>query len=201
MCLASYVTILFFFLASPSHDFMMATYSTTTMSSMRAAVRPLASARKLHIWRSTHHAASRSHICKSIAHPRLFSASPARCYKHEPTTLADRRYFKLADKTLSDILTELEREADTNEILEDVEYSDGVMNVTVAGLGTYVLNRQPPSKQVWLSSPLSGPKRFDYVDGTGWIYRDGTQLKALLDEEWTAAGLKLDLNGLGLRED
>lgn len=26
-----------------------------------------------------------------------------------------------------------------------------------------MLNKQPPNKQIWLSSPLSGPKRYDYV--------------------------------------
>lgn len=31
--------------------------------------------------------------------------------------------------------------------------------------GTYVLNKQPANKQIWLSSPVSGPKRYDYVAG------------------------------------
>ncbi|ORY81501.1 hypothetical protein BCR37DRAFT_380402 [Protomyces lactucae-debilis] len=134
------------------------------------------------------------------AQPRLFSTTTFSRYDHAPSTLTDRRYFQLADTTLSHLLTELEREADANDLLEDVEYADGVMNVTVATAGTYVINRQPPSKQVWLSSPLSGPKRFDYVEGVGWVYKDGTALKALLVEEWTQAGLKIDLEGLGLHE-
>jgi frataxin len=62
--------------------------------------------------------------------------------------------------------------------------------------GTYVLNKQPPNKQIWLSSPLSGPKRFDwasYSEGQGqkegsgvgdWVYlRDGTSLTSLLKKE------------------
>ena len=62
--------------------------------------------------------------------------------------------------------------------------------------GTYVLNKQPPNKQLWLSSPKSGPKRYDWVvvgdgqnekQGTAvgeWIYlRDRSALnKLLLDE-------------------
>lgn len=58
------------------------------------------------------------------------------------------------------------------------------------------MNKQPPNKQIWLSSPLSGPKRYDWVvlgesqgekEGTGagnWIYmRDGSTLdEVLLDE-------------------
>ena len=54
-----------------------------------------------------------------------------------------------------------------------------------------MLNKQPPNKQIWLSSPVSGPKRYDYVraaegeDGGGeWVYlRDGTTLSGLLREE------------------
>jgi len=61
--------------------------------------------------------------------------------------------------------------------------------------GTYVLNKQPPNKQIWLSSPVSGPKRYDWVAtqeskgagdvGSGdWIYlRDGSRLRELLGEE------------------
>lgn len=58
--------------------------------------------------------------------------------------------------------------------------------------GTYVINKQTPNKQIWLSSPLSGPKRFDFVyasDGskTGyWIYKHtGETLHELLDKEMT----------------
>ena len=75
----------------------------------------------------------------------------------------------------------------------------GVLNIIAPGIGTYVLNKQPPNKQVWLSSPVSGPKRYDWVvEGDGmhekqesrpfangqWIYlRDGSNLTDLLNEE------------------
>lgn len=62
--------------------------------------------------------------------------------------------------------------------------------------GTYVLNKQPPNKQIWLSSPFSGPKRYDWVllgesmhqkegGGTGhWVYlRDESSLEGLLKKE------------------
>ncbi|KAI4099522.1 MAG: hypothetical protein L6R37_005949 [Teloschistes peruensis] len=39
----------------------------------------------------------------------------------------------------------------------------GVLSLTFPPIGTYVLNKQPPNKQIWLSSPKSGPKRYDYV--------------------------------------
>lgn len=72
----------------------------------------------------------------------------------------------------------------------------GVLNVSFPGIGTYVINKQPPNKQIWLSSPLSGPKRYDYVVYTGgqnqkedtavgdWVYlRDGSTIDDLFVEE------------------
>lgn len=80
----------------------------------------------------------------------------------------------------------------------------GVLTITHPKHGTYVINKQPPNKQIWLSSPISGPKRFDWVvsgsaqhekqdstveagdDGSGgrWVYlRDGTSLSELLKRE------------------
>lgn len=52
--------------------------------------------------------------------------------------------------------------------------------------GTYVINRQTPNKQIWLSSPVSGPKRYDLVlkDGGYWVYKhDGVPLHRLLQDE------------------
>jgi len=75
----------------------------------------------------------------------------------------------------------------------------GVLNIFAPGIGTFVLNKQPPNKQIWLSSPISGPKRYDWVvEGEGqnekqetrtnvngqWIYlRDGSNLTDLLNSE------------------
>lgn len=69
--------------------------------------------------------------------------------------------------------------------------------------GTYVLNKQPPNKQIWLSSPITGPKRFDWVllsegqdmkEGSGagdWVYiKDNTSLTDLVKEE---LGVTVDL--------
>ncbi len=70
------------------------------------------------------------------------------------------------------------------------------MTIRTPDKGTYVLNKQPPNKQIWLSSPLSGPKRYDWCiigdsqgekEGTAagqWVYaRDGSTLDQLILEE------------------
>lgn len=88
------------------------------------------------------------------------------------------------------------------------------MTIIAPSIGTYVLNQQPPNKQIWLSSPLSGPRRYDWVvrgdaardtqtareSGTGqWVYlRDGGELTQLLNEE---LGLDLDGDFMTERDD
>lgn len=86
------------------------------------------------------------------------------------------------------------------------------MTISHPSKGDYVLNKQPPNKQIWLSSPVSGPKRYDWVasrsedggmdtkqdsehhteamgdngelGGGRWIYlRDGSSLTAILENE------------------
>jgi frataxin len=61
---------------------------------------------------------------------------------------------------------------------------DGVLNIQFgAPYGSYVINRQRPNLQIWLSSPTSGPKRYDFIDGR-WIYKhDGVCLHDLLEKE------------------
>lgn len=61
---------------------------------------------------------------------------------------------------------------------------DGVLTVIFGDpYGTYVINRQTPNKQIWLSSPKSGPKRYDFINGQ-WIYKhDGKTLHELLNNE------------------
>lgn len=69
----------------------------------------------------------------------------------------------------------------------------GVLTLHFPPHGTYVLNKQPPNRQIWLSSPVSGPKRYDWVvvvEGKEkgakgqWVYlRDGSTLSGLLGEE------------------
>uniref|UniRef100_A0A0M3IHM8 ferroxidase n=1 Tax=Ascaris lumbricoides TaxID=6252 RepID=A0A0M3IHM8_ASCLU len=84
----------------------------------------------------------------------------------------------------------------------DVSYSMGVITAKVGrDKGTYVINKQTPNRQIWLSSPISGPKRqdlshltllycvssqlmYDLIDDK-WIYsHDGVSLDSLLNDEF-----------------
>ncbi|WRT69829.1 iron donor protein CyaY [Kwoniella shivajii] len=86
----------------------------------------------------------------------------------------------------------------------EVEYSSGVMTLLIPPYGTYVINKQPPNLQIWISSPISGPARFDYIDGV-WVHHRkshiklgellNTELNDILEknnaeEGWEGTGLK-----------
>ncbi|XP_075750214.1 frataxin isoform X3 [Rhipicephalus microplus] len=106
-------------------------------------------------------------------------------------------------EAVSPSMTEAEYEAITKDTLEslaerfdeiiedlsdvpeaDFALSDGVLTIHLGRkYGTYVINKQTPNRQIWLSSPVSGPKRYDYVGDT-WVYKhDGVSLRELLESE------------------
>ncbi|KAL7624226.1 hypothetical protein AAE478_005785 [Parahypoxylon ruwenzoriense] len=140
---------------------------------------------------------------RQLVATRLFSTSscvakpvsPGDLKPTKAANITDAEYHELADEYLETLLTKYEELQDEHGDI-DVEFSSGVMTIKFPDTGVYVLNKQPPNKQIWLSSPVSGPKRYDYVipsDGQGqeqgtaagkWIYlRDGTTLTELLLRE------------------
>lgn len=113
----------------------------------------------------------------------------------EPAAMTESEYHVLADEYLDRLLVRLEDMQDAREDV-DVEYASGVLTLAFspseagARPRTYVINKQPPNKQIWLSSPISGPKRYDWVlnssEGTDgqWVYlKDGSALNDLLRDE------------------
>ncbi|XP_070819674.1 frataxin, mitochondrial isoform X1 [Chaetodon trifascialis] len=102
--------------------------------------------------------------------------------------LSEAAYEKLVDETLdalADYFEDLTDEAFTGPDY-DVVFASGVLTVKVGGdHGTYVINKQTPNKQIWLSSPTSGPKRYDWT-GERWVYtHDGISLHQLLSKEFS----------------
>ena len=66
----------------------------------------------------------------------------------------------------------------------DIVLSQGVLTVKCGSFGTFVINKQGPNKQIWLSSPFSGPKRYDWdEEESQWAYR-GQTLTSLLTEDF-----------------
>jgi frataxin len=99
---------------------------------------------------------------------------------------SEAAYHKIADDTLEGILDAVEQslEAIPN-IPEDmeIELAAGVLTMKLPPHGTWVLNKQTPNQQIWWSSPLSGPKRFEYADGLWFATQTGLALVPLLSQE------------------
>ncbi|XP_034533751.1 LOW QUALITY PROTEIN: frataxin, mitochondrial-like [Notolabrus celidotus] len=100
----------------------------------------------------------------------------------------------LADETLDSL-------ADYFEDLMDEAFTGADYDVLTVKIGedhgTYVINKQTPNKQIWLSSPTSGPKRYGWT-GERWVYfHDGRSLHQLLSEEFSVIFNKhMDLSEL-----
>ncbi|KDN39588.1 hypothetical protein RSAG8_08744, partial [Rhizoctonia solani AG-8 WAC10335] len=105
---------------------------------------------------------------------------------YKPSDITMQEYHRASDKTMESLVDTLENLIDENTDLPyEVDYSSGVLTLKLDDKGTYVINKQPPNKQIWLSSPRSGPKRYD-LDATHneWFYnRDNTTMRSLLEEE------------------
>lgn len=67
----------------------------------------------------------------------------------------------------------------------DAETDGGVVRLHLGEAGGYVVNTQTPNRQIWLSSPVSGPWRYDWDRESGeWrATRDGHRLFELLERE------------------
>ncbi|XP_064295616.1 frataxin, mitochondrial, partial [Phalacrocorax carbo] len=116
------------------------------------------------------------------------------------SSLDETTYEKLAEETLDSLADFFEDLTDKPFTPEDYDVSlgSGVLTVKLGGdMGTYVINKQTPNRQIWLSSPTSGPKRYDWT-GRNWVYsHDRVSLHELLSKEFsTALKTKLDLSSL-----
>lgn len=96
--------------------------------------------------------------------------------------LTANEYNSLANEYLEALTDDLEELSEQHPEL-DCEMSHGVLTIDMPPVGTYVINKQPPNKQIWLSSPITGPKRYDMIGGRWITLRDGSSLTELLQEE------------------
>lgn len=105
----------------------------------------------------------------------------------KPAEFNDAVYEATAEVTLEYISDYMDELVDSNsEVAQnfDVVLSQGVLTVKCGSHGTFVINKQGPNKQIWFSSPFSGPKRYDWdFESSEWRYRDAT-LTSLLTEEF-----------------
>ncbi|KAF2130788.1 arabinogalactan endo-1,4-beta-galactosidase [Dothidotthia symphoricarpi CBS 119687] len=132
--------------------------------------------------------------------PETENPAPKESEEHDhaavPATITEEEFHERADAYLEELVARLEEQQEKSPDIE-VDYSAGVLNIELTTKNqSYVLNKQPPNKQIWLSSPISGPKRFDWAlvqegqdhkeggGGEDWVYlRDGSSLTDILRKE------------------
>jgi iron donor protein CyaY len=89
-------------------------------------------------------------------------------------------YHRIADRFLEAITDQLETQ-DTVGLLE-VELAGGVLTIELPSGKQFVVSKHTISRQMWLSSPLSGGLHFPYTD-QGWVLSDQRELSVLLAQE------------------
>jgi frataxin len=111
-------------------------------------------------------------------------------------------YHDVADQTLhyiqdgvEDFLEEYyDAGENDNEEVPEVNYASGVLTIYLPPHGTYVINKQTPNQQIWWSSPISGPRRYEYDEKTKrWMNSRAVDLSseedAIYVEEDTLGGI------------
>jgi len=94
----------------------------------------------------------------------------------------DSDFQRLADATLARLSDILEA-ADSAGVL-DVELAQGVLTLGLPEGKTIVISKHGPSKQIWLSSPISGGLHFPFDESTQqWVLASGQVMELLLAEE------------------
>jgi frataxin len=93
--------------------------------------------------------------------------------------LSENTFIGLAEATLNSLVGMVEA-MDSEDVLE-VEYQSGMLSIELPTGKQFVINRQVPARQIWLSSPLSGGLRFDYQENEKiWALADGRRLDTVL---------------------
>jgi frataxin len=110
---------------------------------------------------------------------------------------ADFDFDSVSDNFLNGLLEKLERTENIPHLPSsfDAEYSQGVLTIKYDPQTIYVLNKQPPNRQIWLSSPFSGPKRFEWnIRERTWcdVRNSNLELLHFLGKEFSKE-LKLNL--------
>ena len=89
------------------------------------------------------------------ARSAAFASSASTTKNQDHANDPDARFHREADHTLDVLFEEFERmieEADLEDA--DIELSQGVLTLKLGALGTYVINKQAPNRQLWMSSPV-----------------------------------------------
>lgn len=89
----------------------------------------------------------------------------------KPVAFDEKLFHSTADTALETLFYRCEEIEDSGIQDFDVFLKDGILEMDFGNKETFVINKQSFNKQIWWSSPISGPKRFNY-DAESGSWRD-----------------------------
>ncbi|WP_341788174.1 MULTISPECIES: iron donor protein CyaY [unclassified Rickettsia] len=89
----------------------------------------------------------------------------------------DSEFSKIAETVIAHIADRIEEQ--DQDI--DVDLQSDILSIDTTN-GIYVINKQSAVKEIWLSSPISGPYHFFY-EQEKWKNRAGLELMSILTDE------------------
>lgn len=107
--------------------------------------------------------------------------------------LEESLFHTKADALLEKLFNEIEEKDE--EMLVDADLHQGVLSLELDSGKEYVISKHSASRQVWLSSPISGGLHYNYnTDKDGWeLTKDGSRLSEFLSEElYKLTGIAFD---------
>lgn len=93
--------------------------------------------------------------------------------------MQDSEFSTKVGMILDGIVQDIEDQDPEGEI--DIDLNDGILTL-ITDRGIFVINKQSAAKEIWLSSPVTGPYHFVYIDGL-WKSRNGSELFGILTNE------------------
>lgn len=90
-------------------------------------------------------------------------------------------FHSRADRTLHDLFERIDAALDD----VDAELREGILTLELDDGRQYVINKHAPSREIWMSSPVSGAAHFRYDEATGaWrSTRETAELSSRLANE------------------
>eukprot|EP00924_Labyrinthula_sp_SR-Ha-C_P008745 snap_masked-scaffold_2-processed-gene-1.26-mRNA-1 protein AED:0.54 eAED:0.54 QI:0/-1/0/1/-1/1/1/0/168 len=122
--------------------------------------------------------------CRSIMSKRSRALNRTRGLS---TSIDEAEFHDISDRYLEDLELAFE---DLETMISsdfDLTNSQGVLTLQL-GSDIFVINKQTPNRQIWVSSPLSGPLRFNYNSGNGFWEdsRKQERLENILEKDISA---------------
>ncbi len=77
----------------------------------------------------------------------------------------ERAFDRQADQVIERLMAALEDQLPDAEI--DLE--GGILTVVLEEVGSYLINKHRPNREIWLSSPKSGAWHFSHDPEAGWV--------------------------------